>query len=424
MLYYGRGPTSTIFEMEGAAARGFRAVGYGSVINVQPDNVRGDTHAATGKGLFCAITALFWFAQYVYIPFLTPYLFTLSLTATAVGIVVGAYGVTQLVLRIPLGVVIGIVRNHRFFILTGSLLAGVSSVGMMISPSPLLLCVANGLSGVASSTWISFTVLYPSYYPETESTRAIGIINVFANIGRLTAFVVGGILVEKVGIRGLFVASFISGTVGTVLSFFIDQEKETTRVDINVGGLVGVMREGRLLFASIMAALMYLILFATVFSFTTSTAKNLGASGMEIALCSVLFSGAGIVGSYLVGSRIVRNIGERNVLLLSFLLIGLYCAGIAFSPSIVPFYPLQIVAGLANGVIGSSLMAYAVRHVDKERKSTAMGFYQSVYCLGITFGPVVMGLLVDHSSVRMAFIVMAFVAAGCAAAVLPFHRAR
>jgi MFS family permease len=394
------------------------------VISVNHNNPAGGTRTGTGKGLVCAITALFWFAQYVYIPFLTPYLFTLSLTATAVGIVVGAYGITQLVLRIPLGVVIGIVGNHRFFILTGSLLAGVSSVGMMISPSPLILCIANGLSGVASSTWISFTVLYPSYYPETESTRAIGIINVFANIGRLTAFVIGGILVEKVGIQGLFVASFIAGIAGTLLSFFITRERETTRADINVGGLVGAMKEGRLLFASIMAALLYLILFATVFSFTTSTAKNLGASGMEIALFSVLFSGAGIGGSYWAGSAVTRSIGERNVLLLCFLMIGIYCAGIAFSRSITLFYPLQVVAGLANGVIGSSLMAYAIRHVDKERKSTAMGFYQSVYCLGITFGPVIMGLLVDHSSVRAAFIAMALVAAGCAAAVPPLHRSR
>ena len=394
----------------------------GSVMSVRNANRESIGNTATGKGLLCAITALFWFAQYVYVPFLTPYLFTLSLTATAVGIVVGAYGITQLVLRIPLGVLVGIVRNHRFFILTGSLLAGVSSIGMMIFPSPVLLCVANGLSGVASSTWISFTVLYPSYYPETESTRAIGIINVFANIGRLSAFVVGGLLIAKVGIQGLFVVSLISGIAGTALSFFIDQKKEPVKADISVGGLVGVMKEGRLLFASAMAALTYLILFATVFSFTTSTAKNLGATGFEIALCSVLFSGAGIAGSYLAGSEAVRTVGERNLLFLSFLMIGFYCAGIAFSPSIVPYYPLQIVAGLANGLIGSSLMAYAVRRVDRERKSTAMGFYQSVYCLGITFGPIVMGLLVDHSSVRVAFIVMAVVAAGCATAIFPLHR--
>ena len=124
----------------------------------------------------CTITGFFWFAQYVYIPFLTPYLFTLSMTATTVGLIVGAYGVTQLILRIPLGITVDIVRNHKLFIVIGTFLAGVSSLGMMISPSPVVLFIANAMSGVASSTWISFTVLYPVYYEKSEGTKAIGIL--------------------------------------------------------------------------------------------------------------------------------------------------------------------------------------------------------------------------------------------------------
>ena len=137
----------------------------------------------------CAITAFFWFAQYIYIPFLTPYLFTLSMTATVVGLIVGAYGVTQLVLRIPLGITVDIVRNHKLFIVIGTFLAGASSLGMIISPSPVLLFIANALSGAASSTWISFTVLYASYYEKSEGTKAIGRINVFTNAGRFAAFI-------------------------------------------------------------------------------------------------------------------------------------------------------------------------------------------------------------------------------------------
>jgi hypothetical protein len=37
-----------------------------------------------------------------------------------VGLIVGAYGVTQLILRIPLGITIDIVRNHKLFIVAGS----------------------------------------------------------------------------------------------------------------------------------------------------------------------------------------------------------------------------------------------------------------------------------------------------------------
>ncbi len=385
------------------------------------DSIR-DSHAHAGKALLCAITVFFWFAQYIYIPFLTPYLFTLSMTATVVGLVVGAYGVTQLVLRIPLGITVDIVRNHKLFIVIGTFLAGTSSLGMIISPSPVLLCIANGLSGAASSTWISFTVLYPAYYEKSEGTKAIGTINLFANAGRFAAFIVGGILFERIGIRGLFVASFASGMIGCMLALFVKRGPEAARVNITRGGLVRVVKERRLLFFSFMCALTYLVVFGTVYSFTTSTAKNLGATGAELALFAVLFSAAGMMGSYFVGTRIAVRVGEEYVLLLAFLLLGTYCVGIAFSHSVLPFFPLQVIAGLANGVLVPSLMAHATGYVDGDRKSTAMGFYQSVYCFGITLGPVVMGFLVDHASTRASFIIMALIALACAGAIRPVYK--
>ena len=162
-------------------------------------------------------------------------------------------------------------------------------------------------------------------------------------------------------------------------------------------------------------------LFGTVFSFTTSTAKDLGATGPELAMLAVLFSAAGILGSYFIGTKTAGRIDEKYLLLLAFLLLGAYCFGIAFSRSVIPFFPLQVVAGLANGLLVPSLMAYAIRYVDAGRKSTAMGFYQSVYCLGLTLGPVLMGFLVDHASTRASFNIMALVALACAAAILPVY---
>jgi len=370
----------------------------------------------------CAVTAFFWFAQYIYIPFLTPYLLALSISATVVGLIVGAYGVTQLILRIPLGITVDIVRNHKLFIVIGTFLAGTSSLGMIISPSPVLLFIANALSGAASSTWISFTVLYASYYEKSEGTKAIGRLMVFTNAGRFAAFIIGGVLFDRIGVRGLFVVSFVSGIVGSIVALCIKREQEAAPMNINIGGLVRIMKERRLLFFSMMCALTYLVLFGTVYSFTTSTARNLGATGLELALFAVVFSAAAMIGSYFVGTRVASKLGEAYVLLLGFLLLGMYCVGIAFSHSVFPFFPLHVIAGLANGVLVSSLMANAIRNVDIERKSTAMGFYQSMYCFGITLGPVFMGALVDHVSVRASFIAMALIPLACAGVIWPVYK--
>ena len=344
------------------------------------------------------------------------------MTGTVVGLIVGAYGITQLILRIPLGITIDMVRNHKLFIVIGTFLAGTSSLGMIISPSPVVLFTANALSGAASSTWISFTVLYASYYAKSEGAKAIGTINMFTNAGRFAAFLLGGVLFERVGIRGLFIASFVSGIIGSLLALCITHEREAAPLNISMGGLIRVLRERRLLFFSTLCALTYLVLFGTVYSFTTSTAKNLGASGLDLAVFALLFSASAILGSYCVGTKIAKKLGDAYVLLFGFLLLISYCVGIAFSGSILPFFPLHVLAGIASGVLISSLMANAVSDVDASRKSTAMGFYQSVYCFGITLGPMLMGFLVDRVAKEPSFLIMAFIAFVCASAVVFAYR--
>ena len=50
--------------------------------------------------VFCAATALFWFAMYTYVPILTPYVEHLGGSLSMAGMVVGAYGLTQMLVRI------------------------------------------------------------------------------------------------------------------------------------------------------------------------------------------------------------------------------------------------------------------------------------------------------------------------------------
>lgn len=373
--------------------------------------------------LLGAITTLFWFAQYVYIPFLAPYLLSLSLKATVVGIVIGAYGFTQLVLRIPLGILIDVVKSHKFFISIGVFLAAISSIGMLIFPSPVLLFVANGLSGVASSTWISFTILYTTYYENSLSTKAIGLINAFQNIGILAAFVLGGTLFELFGIRALFILSFIFGMIGFLLSLAIRPEVSARGTNVNVVSLVKVMKDKRLLVFAILCSFTYLILFGTVFSFTTSTAKQLGATGLQLGILAILYSTATIISSYFVGTNVASKLGEKNTISLAFLLLAIYCVGISVSSSIIPFFPLQFICGFGSGMLTSSLMAYSVKHIDDDKKTTAMGFYQSIYCVGMTIGPVFMGILMDNTSKVLSFLVMAFIALVCSAFISVLYKA-
>ena len=70
--------------------------------------------------LFLAVTALFWFAMYTYVPIFSTIRRThLGGSLSMAGLVVGAYGVTQMVIRIPLGFTSDRLGRRKPFVIIG-----------------------------------------------------------------------------------------------------------------------------------------------------------------------------------------------------------------------------------------------------------------------------------------------------------------
>lgn len=340
---------------------------------------------------------------------------SVGISPTAAGIVVGAYGLTQLLLRIPLGVSADILKNHKFFIILGVLIAGGSSMFHFFAHQSVVLhFFGEFTSGIASSMWVSFTILFCTYFSASEGTKAIGRINAYQNLGILLGFIVGGLAATSFGIRPLFFFSFVAGMIGLVLSSFIKREPVTHRNNVSVANLLSVMKNKRLLFFAGVCSFTYFIVFATFLSFSTSTAKQLGATSIQLGAFSALYSVACIIGSFFIGSKAASRLGEKRLLPIGFVLMAIYCFSIPFYTNAYPFFPMQFIGGIGSGILTSSLMAFAIRYVDPQKKSTAMGFYQSLYCVGMTIGPIIMGVLVDHTTIRFSFFFMAVIAIICA----------
>ena len=64
------------------------------------------------KILFIAVI-FFWFAQYVYIPYQTPYLTMIQTSTSFIGIIIGTYGISQMVLRLPVGLLADYKKGNR-----------------------------------------------------------------------------------------------------------------------------------------------------------------------------------------------------------------------------------------------------------------------------------------------------------------------
>ena len=102
------------------------------------------------KILFIAVI-FFWFAQYVYIPYQTPCLTMIQTSTSFIGIILGSYGISQMVLRLPVGLLADYRNKHKMIMLIGALSSGCASLFRIIFNNGIGFLIGNLFSGFASA---------------------------------------------------------------------------------------------------------------------------------------------------------------------------------------------------------------------------------------------------------------------------------
>lgn len=200
--------------------------------------------------LLCVV--FFWFAQYVYIPFQTPYLTTISVSTDLIGIIVGAYGISQMLLRLPVGVMADSRNKHKVFIMIGGFASGTASLFRIFMNSGTGFLIANLFSGLASALWISFMVLYTSYYSSSEQPKATSQIILANNLGILIAFITGTLLYDKVGMQVICMFSVAGGLICALLASMLPKG-EDKQCSYTVPQLLSVCIKKELIFFALLA---------------------------------------------------------------------------------------------------------------------------------------------------------------------------
>ena len=167
---------------------------------------------------FIIIIILFWFAQYVYVPYQTPFLAAINVASSFIGIVVGAYGFSQMLLRIPLGMLADWHLNHKLLITLGTLLAGLASIMRVLFPSGIGFLLGNIFSGIASSTWLSFMVYFLKLRSDVSKVENMGILVMANNLGMLLGFVVSSLFYEKIAMKGLCILGVLAGILACIMT--------------------------------------------------------------------------------------------------------------------------------------------------------------------------------------------------------------
>lgn len=321
-----------------------------------------------------------------------------------IGLIVGSYGFTQFLLRIPLGIWSDKIQRRKPFIILGFIFSVLSGFGLALSKSPLGLLIFRGLSGVSATTWVAFTTLFSSYFDPSKVISSLSLLNFFTQSGQLVATLLGGFIAQNIGWTAPFYLAGIIALLGLLPTVFI---KEEVSYDSNNLSLVELIKVGKiplLLISSILAILVQYFSFVTTYGFLPVYATSIGLSKSSLGILTFLSSVPAAVASLLNSGTFFARFSKRYLLFFGFIFAMLSSLFVPFTKSFFLLSLLQCLGGISRGINYPVLMGLSILEVPLEKRATAMGFFQAIYGIGMFGGPFIGGLIGSSWGISSIFI--------------------
>ncbi len=328
-----------------------------------------------------------------------------------IGMILGSYGVSQFFLRIPLGFWSDRKKVFKPFLLAGIGCCALSCLGFALFPSPWVYLWARALAGVAAAFWVIFTVFFASFFPDGDTSKAMGQLVFCMAAALLVSTIFGGWLAEHYGYRSPFWIGTIGALISLVSLLWIKEEKvevETSRITLKK--LRQMTASPELIAISFAGAGLYFNSFATTYGFVPILAVHLGSNKTQLGILIALNLGAYSLASFFIGTKSLKWVTERFVVISAFLLIAMTSLTLPLASNLSLLYLNQIIHGIGRGMAYALLMGSALRVVSSAERATAMGIFQSIYSIGIFTGPIVGGWVGSLWGVDGIFIVSGLLA--------------
>lgn len=386
----------TAYEGRGQSRDGVAAVQPEAPGSVAPSDGHGRMPpAAPTRGLttFVVAVCLYWLGLYLYVPLLSPQAQTLGAGVAGVGLVLASYGFVQFLLRVPTGVWSDRVGRRWPFVFAGLLACAVAAAGMGLARSPVWLGVFRGVSGLGACAWVAITLLFAEFFPPSRTAWAFGLVGFLATGAQLVGTFVGGLLAQWRGMVAPFIGAALLALIGAAVMAAVPEPAPPPASTVRLRERLGAGARPAVLTAALLAIGSHYLLFVTTYGFTPLWAVNrFHAGGAALGLLA-LCAGVPSAGSALLSGRLHTMWPPRRIAATGFALAAAATACLPAAPSLPALDGLAAMTGLGLGLLGPTLMTAALHGCPSDRRGSAMGFYQSIYSIGMFGGPALAGAI-------------------------------
>src|SRR4030043_138048 len=354
---------------------------------------------------------LCFFAQFAFssiifilIPTLPIYLSNLGAKEAEIGVLIGAFSVSSLVLRPIVGKAL-LKIPERSFMIAGALLFTSSSIAYLFAPPfwPLLaLRIFHGI-GFAFFSTASFT-LVANIIPETNRGQIISYFYLSINFAFALAPYFGVLLINQFNFPFNFKVLFLVCTGLSLCCLFITLKLE------KIQGLPIVDKSSeKQPFLNLEALPPAVIAFLITITWGAVTAffplyalsKGVGNPGLFFAAFAIT-----LIVVRGLGGKILDVYPREKVILPCLFNLIISMPILAFSSTLPMFILVAVIWGIGSGFLYPSLVAYTIDRAGSSR-GPAMGTFTALTDLGAGMGAVMMGIILQLTNYTIMFLCLA-----------------
>lgn len=357
--------------------------------------------------LMNVLAIFYWMSMYAYVPNLPEYATALGADAIVLGTIGGVYGLAQIIIRIPIGIISDKTGKSKSMLVIGSVVLAVSCGILILAGNTGLIIAGRLIAGAAAAWWVIQSAAYADYFDDARQVKAQGILTASANWGKVVASFIGGLLAQFLGVHSIFIFSFIIA-VPCILIPALMKEKTNSAVETKPSAntlrdLIPLFRNRDLIVFSAIGILTNILGFAAPILFTSVAAKNLGASSFDLGMLNTIFYLLAGGTSLLAGTKLYKKIGGIHTLAIAFIVTGISCIPVFYHMNLAMIYVMQILMGVGFGIICAAVAGFVILCVPPGQRGAATGIYQSLYGIGILVGPVLVGNITKAVSFDAAY---------------------
>jgi MFS family permease len=342
----------------------------------------------------------FTFVFHILVPTIPVYLSRSGSTEVEIGILIGALGISSLVLRPIVGKKLSKIREKKFM-LAGAILFAVTSMAYILTPPFWPFLFVRIFQGIGSAFFFTASIAFiTNITPEAYRGQSLGYFFLSFNISMALAPIIGMFLINQFSFDILFsvctALSLCSLWIASKLS-----EKESKSV-----GDLPTDASSSFGFKTLSPILLYFMvhmIFGALMAFFPLHAINHGVANPGLfftAYAIVMVSGR------VFGGRIFDASKREKVILPCITAFIIAMTLLAFSKSLEMFILVAVIAAAGHAFLVPSLFAYVLDLVGSSH-GPAIGWLTAMGDLGLGLGPMIMGVILRLTNFPTMFLCLA-----------------